>query len=137
MGTKAIHCMVDGNIQGYYWYKGSTSSTQPILRLENGVKGGEKYDDDHYDITSDGNMKIINAMLEHEATYTFAVFFENGTTWSRSISVVISGENLTIGQGCSLFVVTFLNFGLIKHWSGYYICKSLGTALEAHGVPCF
>ncbi|PIK42939.1 hypothetical protein BSL78_20201 [Apostichopus japonicus] len=90
MGTKATHCMVDGNIQGYYWYKGSTSSTQPILRLENGVKGGEKYDDDHYDITSDGNMKIINAMLEHEATYTFAVFFENGTTWSRSISVVIS-----------------------------------------------
>ncbi|PIK35909.1 hypothetical protein BSL78_27260 [Apostichopus japonicus] len=90
METKAIHCMVDGDIQGYYWYKGSISRTQPILRLENGVKGGEKYDDDHYDITSDGNMKIINAMLEHEATYTFAVFFENGTTWSRSISVVIS-----------------------------------------------
>ncbi|XP_071843234.1 uncharacterized protein [Apostichopus japonicus] len=90
METKAIHCMVDGDIQGYYWYKGSISRTQPILRLENGEKGGEKYDDDHYDITSDGNMKIINAMLEHEATYTFAVFFENGTVWSRSISVVIS-----------------------------------------------
>ncbi|PIK44125.1 hypothetical protein BSL78_19013, partial [Apostichopus japonicus] len=35
-------------------------------------------------------MKIINAKLEHEAIYTFAVIFENGTTWRRSISVLIT-----------------------------------------------
>ncbi|XP_071843278.1 uncharacterized protein [Apostichopus japonicus] len=90
MDTGTIYCMIDGNVQKYYWYKGSVSHTQPILRLEKGVKGGEKYDDDHYDITSGGNMKIINAKLEHEAIYTFAVIFENGTTWRRSISVLIT-----------------------------------------------
>ncbi|PIK44446.1 hypothetical protein BSL78_18693, partial [Apostichopus japonicus] len=89
METKTIYCDVGGNVEGYYWYQGSISLTQPILRLENGVKGGEKYDDDHYDITSEGNMKIINARLEQEASYTYAVIFENGTVWRRSISVLI------------------------------------------------
>ncbi|XP_071843736.1 uncharacterized protein [Apostichopus japonicus] len=92
MDTETIYCMIVGNVQKYYWYKGSASHTQPILRLENGVKGGEKYDDDHYDITSEGNMKIINAKLEHEAIYTFAVIFENGTIWRRSISVLITEQ---------------------------------------------
>ncbi|XP_071843233.1 uncharacterized protein [Apostichopus japonicus] len=90
MDTGTIYCMLDGNVQKYYWYKGSVSHTQPILRLENGVKGGEKYDDDHYDISSEGNMKIINAKLEHEGIYTFAVIFENDTIWRRSISVLIT-----------------------------------------------
>ncbi|PIK56637.1 hypothetical protein BSL78_06493 [Apostichopus japonicus] len=89
METKTIYCDVGGNVEGYYWYQGSISLTKPILKLENGVKGGEKYDDDHYDITSEGNMKIINARLEQEASYTYAVIFENGTVWRRSISVLI------------------------------------------------
>ncbi|XP_071843265.1 uncharacterized protein [Apostichopus japonicus] len=89
METNTIYCDVGGNVEGYYWYQGSISLTKPILKLENGVKGGEKYDDDHYDITSEGNMKIINARLDHEASYTYAVIFENGTVWRRSISVLI------------------------------------------------
>lgn len=89
-GTETIHCSVSGSAAEHYWYQGSTLDSQPILRLENGNKGGTKYNDEHFDITTEGYMKIINAQIEHEAVYTFAVIFTNGSAWSQPISVTVT-----------------------------------------------
>ncbi|XP_071843240.1 uncharacterized protein [Apostichopus japonicus] len=89
-GNKTIHCTVDGDIQKYYWYIGSTD-TKPILSLEHGVKGGTNYTDGHYDITSDGELTITNAQKEHGGTYIFVVIWSNQTVWKQVISVEVTG----------------------------------------------
>ncbi|XP_071843235.1 uncharacterized protein [Apostichopus japonicus] len=90
IGTNTIRCDALAEINQYYWYMGSTSETDPILNLVNGKVGGSKYNDGHYDITPTGDMKIKNAQLEHEATYTFVAFFTNDSFWTRDISVIIT-----------------------------------------------
>ncbi|XP_071843277.1 uncharacterized protein [Apostichopus japonicus] len=90
MGTNKIRCDDHAEINRYYWYVGSTSETDPILKLVNGKMGGSKYNDGHYDITPNGDMTIKNAQLEHEAIYTFVAFFTNDSVWTRDISVIIT-----------------------------------------------
>lgn len=90
-GNKTIHCTVDGDIQKYYWYIGSTG-TKPILSLEHGVKGGTNYTDGHYDITSGGEMTISNAQREHGGTYIFVVILSNQTVWKQVIAVQVTGK---------------------------------------------
>lgn len=89
--TTTICCIAGGPVDAHYWYKGSTSDSQPILLLKNGNKGGTKYNDGHYDITDEGYMKITNAQVEHEAVYTYAVIFLNRLTWTQTISVQVTG----------------------------------------------
>ena len=86
-----IHCDVDGDIDIYYWYLGSSVETKPILVLDHGERNGTKYGDAHYDINDKGEMKIINAKMEHAGNYTFAVVSQNQTL-QQVISVEITGE---------------------------------------------
>lgn len=91
-----VYCEVEYQEGSYYWYQGSTSGTKPILVLKDGEKNGTNYLDEHYDITSQGYMKIINAQMKHQGIYTFVVTAPNRTTVRKNISVEITdlkGEN--------------------------------------------
>lgn len=74
----------------------------PILKLEDGTKGGLKLEDDHYDINSECEMRIVQAQLSHEATYTYVAILSNGSIWRQDISVIITGESFL-----GLFVLLF------------------------------
>ncbi|XP_071843229.1 uncharacterized protein [Apostichopus japonicus] len=81
------------------WYIGSTSSTSPILALENNIKSGTLYDSSRFDITSNGDVIISNAQLEDEAVYTVVAFFATGNYETESITVSIK---VSPRQGCPL-----------------------------------
>lgn len=91
-GDISIRCRAEIEIEQCYWYLGSTLETDPILKLEKGLKGGTKLRDVHYDITSNCEMIITDAQLEHEATYTFVAFFSDDSYWTKDISVIVTGE---------------------------------------------
>lgn len=56
------------------------------------MKGGAKLTNEHYDITLNGDVEIINARLEHEGTYSYVAFFQNDTVWQQDISVIVTGK---------------------------------------------
>ncbi|PIK56631.1 hypothetical protein BSL78_06487 [Apostichopus japonicus] len=81
------------------WYVGSTSSTSPILALENNLKSGTLYDSSRFDITSNGDVIISNAQLEDEALYTVVAFFATGNYETETITVSIK---VSPQKGCPL-----------------------------------
>lgn len=77
-----------------FWYLGPTSKTDPILKLENGIKGGDKLEDKHFDITPERQMRIIQAEIKHEAIYTYVAILSNSSVWREDILVIITGTSL-------------------------------------------
>lgn len=77
-----------------YWYIGQTSSTDPILWLQNGKKGGTQYGSTHYDLTLRGEMVIKSANVENAATYTIVAYFGDGTSEQANVTVIITSKLL-------------------------------------------
>lgn len=95
MSNDAVRCDLHTRINRCYWYLGSTSKTEPILKLEDGVKGGVKLEDEHYDITSECEMRILQAQFKHEATYTYVAVLSNSSISRKDISVIITGRSIS------------------------------------------
>lgn len=94
-----------------YWFIGPTSSTDPILWLQNGKKGGTQYGNTHYDLTLRGEMVIKSANVDNAATYTIVAYFEDGTSEQANVTVLITStptpscleiSNCLGCEGCSL-----------------------------------
>ena len=71
-----IECAVDGVKQDVYWFKGSDTSTYPILSFDDGQPEGVEYNKVEYELTDDKFLKIIDTQLKHEGIYTVRIYFD-------------------------------------------------------------
>ncbi|KAJ8035169.1 hypothetical protein HOLleu_22308 [Holothuria leucospilota] len=74
--SRVIFCQSDRTIKDFYWYRGTKTTSSPILGLQNGIKGGTEYGSEHFDIFENGSMVMQNVKIEHESYYTFVGFYD-------------------------------------------------------------
>ncbi|KAJ8035063.1 hypothetical protein HOLleu_22154 [Holothuria leucospilota] len=75
-GSRVINCLSNRKIKDFYWYRGTTSTSRPILGLQDGRKGGTEYGGEHFNIFENGSMSLENVKIEHESYYTFVGYYD-------------------------------------------------------------
>lgn len=75
-GSRVINCLSNRKIKDFYWYRGTTSTSRPILGLQDGRKGGTEYGREHFNIFENGSMSLENVKIEHESYYTFVGYYD-------------------------------------------------------------
>ncbi|KAJ8035085.1 hypothetical protein HOLleu_22184 [Holothuria leucospilota] len=92
--TYVISCNSEKTLVDFYWYKGVTSRSTPILRLENGQKGGSEEGSEHFGILSNGSMKINNAVIDQESYYTLIGYYdrENFDSATFLVNITVSPD---------------------------------------------
>lgn len=92
-GSATIQCHFPENFYSVYWYNSAEVRETPIISLKDSMKIGDGYTSGEFDITSDGSLIINKVTLQHNHTFSVAIFLtKDADPIVRLVLVIVKGK---------------------------------------------